>query len=304
MKIELDRWKNTQNSASASSEETEVLIISDGARNSADRILPLIAERMNSQYADQKRIVIAVAGGSGAGKSAISSLLSHAMNDLGVFTVRLSGDNYPRRIPEQNDAERYRLYRVAGLQYLLSNGLYNSQVRSDLRVLQEAGSEFDPEQVKNYSWLQQYQMAGIEALKQYLGSDSEQDFNDINRVIAAFKNGDHSVWCKKMGRVDIARWYDNVQFPDCAVMIIDWTHALSTNLTGVDIQVLLASSPAETQAIRVARGRDKFADSPFVASALKLEQKSINDRADCNTMIFNRQGNLISLDQFQKDYSI
>ena len=38
-----------------------------------------------------------------------ASLLAHYLQQIGVGCYVLSGDNYPRRIPAQNDAERLRL---------------------------------------------------------------------------------------------------------------------------------------------------------------------------------------------------
>ena len=42
-----------------------------------------------------QRAVVAVCGGSGVGKSEIASLLSYYLNQLGVGSYTLSGDNYP-----------------------------------------------------------------------------------------------------------------------------------------------------------------------------------------------------------------
>ena len=50
------------------------------------------------------RAVVAVCGGSGAGKTGIASLLSYYLQEAGIGSYTLSGDNYPLRIPQYNDA--------------------------------------------------------------------------------------------------------------------------------------------------------------------------------------------------------
>ena len=77
------------------------------------KILPDVIESSKSGKA-----VISVCGGSGVGKSEIASLLSWYLNQLGIGSYTLSGDNYPRRIPKYNDAERLRIFRQSGVKAL------------------------------------------------------------------------------------------------------------------------------------------------------------------------------------------
>ena len=49
-----------------------------------------------------------------------------------------------------------------------------------------------------------------------------------------------------MGRTDSELWYDAVDVRNCAVLIIEWTHGNSVYLKGIDLPVLLASTPQET----------------------------------------------------------
>ena len=51
----------------------------------------------------EARTVVAVCGGSGVGKSEIASVLAYYLGDQGIGAYVLSGDNYPRRIPREND---------------------------------------------------------------------------------------------------------------------------------------------------------------------------------------------------------
>ena len=53
---------------------------------------------------------------------------------------------------------------------------------------------------------------------------------------------------------------------------------------GVDIPVLLNSTPAETLAHRQARNRDGRADSPFTTMVLELELSCQMDRGGCSQM--------------------
>ncbi len=71
-------------------------------------LLPLLWEALAQNPA--RRAVVSVCGGSGVGKSEIASLLTFYLNRLGVGAYTLSGDNYPHRIPLQNDAERLRVF--------------------------------------------------------------------------------------------------------------------------------------------------------------------------------------------------
>ena len=82
------------------------------------RLLALLPDLLAQNPA--QRAVISVCGGSGVGKSETASLLSFYLNQLGVGAYTLSGDNYPHRIPLYNDAERLRVFRVAGLKGLLA----------------------------------------------------------------------------------------------------------------------------------------------------------------------------------------
>ena len=68
------------------------------------------------------RAVITVCGGSGVGKSEIASLISYYLNAEGVGAYPVGG-HHPRRYPEQNDAERRRVFHDGGLKGLVANGI-------------------------------------------------------------------------------------------------------------------------------------------------------------------------------------
>ena len=60
------------------------------------------------------KFVVSVYGGSGVGKSEVASLLSYYFNQLQIGSYTLSGDNYPHRIPKENDAQRLRVFTEGG----------------------------------------------------------------------------------------------------------------------------------------------------------------------------------------------
>lgn len=70
--------------------------------------LPLLVQALENNPCS--KAVLSVSGGSGVGKTCVSALLTYYLNQLGVGAFTLSGDNYPRRFPELNDAERTRIF--------------------------------------------------------------------------------------------------------------------------------------------------------------------------------------------------
>ena len=75
------------------------------------------------------RAIVAVHGGSGVGKSEIGSVLGEMLRRDGIGAYVMSGDNYPRRIPAANDAERLRRFRTGGVQGLAASGVFGDEVR-------------------------------------------------------------------------------------------------------------------------------------------------------------------------------
>ena len=246
------------------------------------------------------RAVVSVHGGSGVGKSETGSLLAHGLNALGVGAYVLSGDNYPRRIPSANDAERLRTFRVGGVQGLVARRAYDDSVRVVLAALQAADGDADPRQVAAHPWLAIYQKAGRKALAGYLGTPDEVDFDEINRILAAFHDGADTLLLKRMGRTLDALWYDEVDVSATQVIVVEWTHGNNEHLVGVDIPILLNSTPEETLAHRRARSRDGAVDSPFTTMVLELEQARLRSRAASAAIIVARSGELLDYDGYLK----
>lgn len=213
----------------------------------ARAVFPALWQLLEPKLAAGQRVVVAVSGGSGVGKSEVGSLLAHGLKAAGVGAYVLSGDNYPRRIPSENDAERLRVYETGG------------------RV----------------------------ALDAYLGSSDEIDFDQVNAILAAFHAGAAQLRLKRMGRTPDAVWHDEVDLRDVRVIVLEWTHGNSPNLTGVDFAVLLNSTPEETLAHRRSRARDGAVDSPFTTTVLQLEQGKLHRAASRAALIVSKDAELL-----------
>ena len=257
----------------------------------ATTIFPLLLEHMRAVEGD--KMVISVFGGSGVGKSETASLLAWYLNCAGIGAYVMSGDNYPRRIPQYNDAERNRVFRVAGLKGLLADGVYSDEVQAVLNGLWEQELDADPAKVVEYPWLASYQKHGRAALAGYLGTALEQDFDEINGVIANFRSGAESGWLKRMGRTEDARWYSQVDFRSIDVLILEWTHGNNAALKGIDIPILLNSTPEETREHRRSRARDGKTDSAFTTMVLEIEQAMLDDRAPFAKIILSKSGEIL-----------
>ncbi len=241
-----------------------------------------------------QRVVVVVCGGSGVGKSEIASLISFYLSRLGIGSYTLSGDNYPHRIPKYNDAERLRIFRKSGIDGLISHGQYIEGRQAILKEIQESGNDSNPEYVNRYPWLSLYQGAGRNGLRNYLGTTNEIDFQELSGIISRFKNGESGIFLKRMGREETELWYDHVDFTDKNVLIIEWTHGNNHNLQGVDIPILLNSTPRETLEHRRSRNRDGATDSPFTTMVLELEQEMLISQAPKAKLICSKSGEIMT----------
>ena len=267
------------------------VIISDALIPHAQTLFRLLIKAMKNK--GDEKYVISIFGGSGSGKSVTTSLLTYYLNNAGIRAYALSGDNYPRRIPEYNDAERVSIFRSEGLKGLIKENAYSKDVQEVLSDLWKKETDSDPKEAEAYPWLSIYQRYGREGLKGYLGEAKEQDFDQINEVLAAFKRGDEKIWMKRMGRTEDARWYDLIDFSDTDVLLLEWTHSGSDQVKGVDISICLRSTPEETKAYRLFRARDGKADSAFVTMVLEIEQEKLDRRMENADIILSKEGKVL-----------
>ena len=270
----------------------------DKAKAILPELLKLLKTILNAQ--SNQRAVIAVHGGSGVGKSEIGSLIAYYLNHLGIGSYILSGDNYPHRIPKVNDAERVRVFRENGIKGLVTKGEFTKERNIKLQELQDQDSDSNAELGIGLPWLAVYQEAGQNGLKNYLGTNNETDFNEVSSIIAQFKNGAESIMLKRMGREEKELWYDDVDFSNVKVLVVEWTHGNNDNLVGVDIPILLNSTPQETLEHRRSRNRDGAIDSPFTMMVLNIEQNLLFSQAHKAKIIVTKSGDIVSYEDYLK----
>jgi len=257
-----------------------------------EQLMPVLDEN------PYQRAVIVVCGGSGVGKSETASLISYYLNRMGIGSYTLSGDNYPHRIPKYNDAERLRVFRKNGIDGLIAKGQYQEGRQAILKELQKSGNDSNPDYVSRYPWLSVYQGTGRRGLKNYLGNPKEIDFKELTEIISRFKNGESRIFLKRMGREETELWYEPVDFSDKNVMVIEWTHGNNHNLQGVDIPILLNSTPQETLEHRRSRNRDGATDSPFTTMVLEIEQGMLVSQAHKTKLISSKSGEILAYSDF------
>ena len=266
------------------------------------KLLPMVLSLLGER--EEQKVVLSVCGGSGVGKSEIASLLSYYLKEFGIGSYTLSGDNYPRRIPVYNDAERLRVFRTGAVKGMVKDGTFSQERFAVIRKFQIEGSDEDAAHCAEYPWYGSYLAGGRAALDAYLGSDAEIDFQELEEIVAAFKGGQEEIWLKRMGRSEDALWYEKVDFREVHVLVIEWTHGNSDCYQGVDIPVLLNSTPEETLAHRAAHGRDGGTDSPFTMMVLALEQEKLKKQARKAKLIVSKQGELLSYEEFCKKMEV
>ena len=265
----------------------------------AGKIFPELLKMLKDMALEGRdRAVITVCGGSGVGKSEIASLLSFYFNELGIGSYTMSGDNYPRRIPMYNDAERLRIFRESGIEKMIEDGVYTEERFELLHQYQLDGDDANKEHVAENPWFKSYLEGGIAGLKGYLGTMHESGFEKVEAILDKFKAGENHIWLKRMGRTDTELWYSDVDFSDTGILIIEWTHGNSDNYKGVDIPVLLNSTPQETLAHRRVRNRDGKTDSPFTMRVLEVEQGMLHAQAKKAKIIVSKAGELLTYEQY------
>lgn len=265
-----------------------------------ERLLPLLSNCMKQNG----KAVISVCGGSGVGKSENASLISFYLNQMGIKAYTMSGDNYPRRIPMYNDAERLMVFRKSGIKALVEKKLMDEEVKNQLQDLMRREDDanlkyMDEGADEYYPWFATYIKGALEGLKGYLGTDKEIDFDEVSEIIAQFKAGKEKIYLKRMGRTDVDLWYDEIDFSDTDVLVVEWTHGNSDYFTGVDIPVFLNSTPEETMAHRRARNRDGKVDSAFTTRVLEIEQEMLYRQAKKAKIILSKSGEFLTYDELE-----
>ncbi len=266
----------------------------------ASTIFPYLLQRLTE--APDDRVVVSVYGGSGVGKSEIASVLGEYFRQQGFASYVMSGDNYPYRIPQHNDLERLSVYRNAALSALARDAEFSNARMKALRQMWPEMKDMDPRTYPDddATWMTVYHDAGRQALVEYLGTERETEFSMVNTIIESFKAGQDRINLKRMGRTADDVRYEPVDLSDVRVLIIEWTHGNNPLLEGVDYPIFLFSTPAETLAHRLARGRDKNADSPLITLVLEIEQEKLVAQADRAALIISKDGDVLPFAEFQR----
>lgn len=259
------------------------------------KLLPEVRQLNNSS-----KVVISVCGGSGVGKSEVASLLSHYFNENGIGSYTLSGDNYPKRIPMYNDAERLRVFRNAGMKALVDADLLTDEIVNEVKELQRLGDDANLIHADVFPWFSTYFEGAREGLKGYLGTSNEIDFDEVSKILSEFKSGKPKIWLKRMGRTDSELWYSKVDFSNTDILIVEWTHGNSDYYQGVDIPILLNSTPEETLEHRRKRNRDGKTDSPFTMLVLEIEQSMLVKQAIKAKFILSKSGEMLTYDAYRE----
>lgn len=256
----------------------------------AETIIPKLDEFLEGNT--QEKVVISVYGGSGVGKSEIGSLLAYYLREAGHPTYLLSGDNYPYRVPEDNDRERLRVFRYGVLKAFSESNVFSRNGMSQLQEIWEQDSDFS----RDKKFWEPFIDSGVQDLSNYLSTDSEVDFSLINWIVEQFKKGKGFIPLKRMGRAFDSVFMEPIDFSTIKVLIIEWTHGNNPLLNGVDYPIFLYSTPEETLAHRLSRARDKGVDSPFVSMVLEVEQKKLLKQLDNAKLIISLNGEILTKD--------
>ena len=80
---------------------------------------------------------------------------------------------------------------------------------------------------------------------------------------------------------------------------MEWTHGNSDYFAGVDIPILLNSTPQETLEHRRSRNRDGGVDHPFTTMVLEIEQRMLESNAHKAAIIVAKNGDLLSYAQYR-----
>ena len=160
-----------------------------------------------------------------------------------------------------------------------------------------------PHRIPKYNDLERervYAESGEEGLRKYLGSELEINFKEVNEILRLFHSGEETIYLRRMGRTETAISYEPVDFSGINVLMLEWTHGNNDHLRGIDIPILLGSTPAETLAHRIARNRDGAPDSPFVTMVLGIEQDLLTAQSGKAKIIISKQGEVISCEEYQR----
>lgn len=137
-----------------------------------------------------------------------------------------------------------------------------------------------------------YQEHGSGGLNDYLGTPNEIEFDEVNKVITEFKEGKSTIAIKRMGREEDDISYEETDFENIQMLLLEWTHGGSEYLSGIDLPIYIDSTPEDTLQNRVKRKRDSNADSELIRVVLGIEQKKLLEQAKKAKITVDRDGGI------------
>ena len=93
-----------------------------------------------------------------------------------------------------------------------------------------------------------------------------------------------------MGREDGDISYDETDFTGIKVLILEWTPGGFFFFFFFVFFFFLESSPEETKARRIKRGRDENAASPFICRVVELEQEKLDLQGKNARIVVGKDG--------------
>lgn len=93
----------------------DVVEIGPDQKEKAENIFSKLFAELKENIENKDKIVVSLYGGSGSGKSSFAVLLAQMFGEKGIGYYVISGDNYPRRIPVENDMMRQKIYDESGV---------------------------------------------------------------------------------------------------------------------------------------------------------------------------------------------
>lgn len=275
-------------------EASEKICIVPALVHNANTLFEAIRQHLVALIEKNKsnRVILSLSGGSGSGKTTMAAVIAYYFKAIGIEAYILSGDNYPHRIPMYNDAERLQIYRTGGMQNLASDELEHVVDYEQLQKWQIEEKDACLELGEQYFWMKKYQEGGLTALRKYLGTSLELDFEGVNKVIKEFKSGKEKIWLRHMGRTPVDLWYEAKDLSKCQILIMEWTHGGNEALENIDLSIFLESTPEETLERRLKRNRDTGVDKPFVDRVLEIEQAFIEAQGKNAEIRLSREGEI------------
>ncbi len=261
----------------------------------------VLFKEMFKNPVNKEKIVVSVSGGSGSGKSSTAKLLVHVFDINGLNSLVVSGDNYPRRIPNYNDAERLNVFRKSALLNMVSSGVYKNDYYSIIKKIQLEKDDANPKYLAEYDWYKCYLDGGKQGLESYLGTKKEQDFGEVNDLLDKFTKGLNNLYLKHMGNDESSIYYEEVDVSNTDILILEWTHSNSDELKNVDVRLYLDSSYEKTEQRRKERNRRaEELDNHFINAVLEAEQKLLYSQVRNANIIMTFEGDIITREEFEK----